>query len=103
LQFPTAAGVGGQLRISVTDWPPRKHGAVALGFYRTDDEITRFPADNPVPNPEVKVDGEFSTVVYLPVLGHHSGPPTTKLVNGLQDLLNWVRTQALPLFREFFS
>jgi len=99
LQFPTAAGAIGAPYII---FPPNAHFRIS-GTHYTDEEITPYGVAFEFPDPKVAIHGEFTTTVFMPIHGQKTGPPTTELVSGLADLLKWVRTDALPLFIQYFA
>ena len=100
LQFPTGAGTSSNMSADIID--PVNH-VVFLGPCYTDQEIARLGVPNPPPRPEIRVNGTFTTFVYLPELWQASGQPLTELVPGLAAFLNVVREDIVSEFLEFFG
>ncbi len=104
LQFPTGASLasgGGNANAFVV----QVGGAslVRVGTARTGEKIGELPVPNPVPNPKVRQHGQFTTLIYMPQVGHVTNPQPRLLLDGLQQLQDFVVTKTLPLFSDFFA
>lgn len=104
LHFPTVtyAGPGAQVVVIEPGPPLSRSVAVILGRVENGEKlgnIKRF--SNPDPNPTVEMHGQFTVEVLMPVLGPKPRP-SQSLVDGMQELLDFVRRDVVPSFDLFF-